>query len=126
MNEKKSCPSSTASEGAVLLGVINNNGTLGYITNKTEVTGELYDEILKKAAPEKHFRFSNQCIESGCRQWQSGKCSVIKKIMSDNEELELEQQLPACSIRPSCRWYYQEGAKACSFCPYIITDMVNG
>lgn len=125
MKEVKSCPSSTASEGSTLLGVINKNGTVGYITNKTEVTGELYEQILKKGEPEKHFRFSNDCVESGCNQWQSGKCGVITKIFHINEGLELEAQLPTCSIRSSCRWYSQEGAKACSFCPYIITDMLK-
>lgn len=125
MKEIKSCPSSTASEGSILLGVINTNGTVGFINNKVELTGELYHEILKKGEPEKHFRFSTNCVEAGCQQWKSGNCSVIKKIFFANEDLELESQLPDCSIRSSCRWYFQEGAKACSFCPYIITDMMR-
>ena len=125
MKEKKSCPSSTASEGAIILGVINKNGTVGFISNKTELTAELYQEMRKKGEPEKRFRFSNNCVESGCNQWQTGKCSVIQRVLHVNEDLELEAQLPACSIRESCRWYHQEGAKACSFCPYIITDMLE-
>jgi hypothetical protein len=125
MKALKSCPSSNASEGSILLGVINTNGTVGFISNKIELTGELYHEMLKKGEPEKHFRFSTDCVESGCHQWQSGKCSVIQKILHINEDLQLEDQLPACSIRSSCRWYFQEGSKACSFCPYIITDMLQ-
>lgn len=121
----KSCPSSVASEGSVLLGMINKNGTLGYIANKTIVTGDLLENLNKTEEPEKHFRFSSNCVESGCRQWNSGKCSVIKSIIHANEDIELEEQLPNCSIRASCRWYFQEGAKACSFCPYIITNMLE-
>jgi hypothetical protein len=126
MNKKlKSCPSSTADAGTVLLGVVNANGTVGYFSNKTEVTEELLEVIHKTGDAEKHFRFSGNCVESGCRQWDKGNCSVIKNIMHANDDLELEAQLPNCSIRSSCRWYYQEGAKACSFCPYIITNMLE-
>ncbi len=124
-NKPRSCPSSKATEGSVLLGVINPDGVVGYIGNKTIVTGELYEEIHKKKNPEKHFRFSNRCAESGCRQWQDEKCSVITGIFEANADLELEAQLPNCSIRKSCRWYFQEGPKACTFCPYIITDMLD-
>lgn len=123
--ELKSCPSSVAAEGSILLGVINKNGTLGYIANKTEVTPELFAEISKTEEPEKHFRFSSTCVESGCRQWDKGHCGVIKKIMHTNDDLQLEEQLPECSIRSSCRWYFQEGGKACSFCPFIITNMLE-
>jgi len=125
MKDKKSCPSSRASEGSVILGVINKNGTVGFISNKAELTPELYREMLKKGEPEKRFRFSNDCVEKGCNQWQAGNCSVIQRILHYNEDLELEAQLPSCSIRDSCRWYFQEGPKACSFCPYIITDMLE-
>ena len=121
----KSCPSSVAAEGAVLLGVVNRDGTVGYISSKIEVTTQLLEDINKTPQPEKHFRFSNSCVESGCRQWQNGNCSVIKKIMSANDDIELEAQLPNCSIRSSCRWYHQEGGKACSFCPFIITNMLE-
>jgi hypothetical protein len=120
----KSCPSSVAAEGSVLLGVFNKNGSLGYISNKTEVTGNLYEQVKKTKDPEKHFRFSNTCVESGCRQWSSGKCGVINNILHANEDLNLEAQLPNCSIRTSCRWYFQEGAQACTFCPYIVTNML--
>ena len=121
----KSCPSSVATEGSVLLGVFNKNGSLGYLSNKTEVTGKLYEEVKKTKEPEKRFRFSNTCVESGCRQWSSGKCGVINKILQTNEDLNLEAQLPNCSIRASCRWYFQEGAQACTFCPYIVTNMLG-
>lgn len=118
----KSCPSATLSEGAVLLGIVNENGSVGFISNHTPVTGELFDELAGIPEPEKQFRFSSACVESGCHQWQEGKCSVIRRIISANDEQV--PQLPDCSIRKSCRWFYQEGPSACSFCPYIVTDML--
>jgi hypothetical protein len=118
----KSCPSATLSEGAVLLGIVNENGSIGFISNETAITGDLYDDLAASPHPEKQFRFSSACVESGCRQWRQGKCSVIQRIIDANEEPE--PQLPDCSIRTSCRWFYQEGPKACSFCPYVITNML--
>lgn len=30
--------------------------------------------------------------------------------------------LPACLIRPTCRWYQQEGRAACMRCPQVVTE----
>jgi len=116
----KSCPSSVAVEGANLLGVVNEEGTIGYIGNQIEVTKELLSQISQIPHPEKHFRFSNKCVECGCKQWQGGNCSVIKNIISSDSEKS--NRLPSCSIRPTCRWYSQEGSEACYHCAFVITD----
>ncbi len=122
---EKTCPSSTNEIGATLLGVVNQDGSVGYFSNPV-IIDESFKEIFNETeAPESKFRFSNTCVEKGCKQWQNGACSVIKNVMNLNENANLEVKLPDCSIRPSCRWYFQEGAKACSFCPYIITNMME-
>ncbi|MEO6313493.1 MAG: hypothetical protein ABIU63_03870 [Chitinophagaceae bacterium] len=123
--EHKSCPSSTCKDGAILLGVVNENSTVGYISTPITIDEAFVKEANRQGNPEQNFRFSNTCVEGGCQQWQQGKCGVIKNIMGMNDELELEPQLPDCSIRISCRWFYQEGPKACSFCPYIITNLLE-
>ena len=123
--EHKSCPSSTCEDGAILLGVVNEDGTVGYISTPVTIDEDFVKEASLHGNPENNFRFSNACVEAGCRQWQTGKCGVIKNIMESNAEVDLEPRLPDCSIRSSCRWYYQEGPKACSFCPYIITNMLE-
>ena len=123
--EHKACPSSTCEEGAILLGVVNGDGSVGYISTPITIDENFIAEASKQGNPETNFRFSNNCVESGCQQWQTGKCGVIKSVMEGNQDLELEPQLPDCSIRQSCRWYYQEGPKACSFCPFIITNMLQ-
>ncbi|WP_276482194.1 hypothetical protein [Paraflavitalea pollutisoli] len=121
----KSCPSATCEEGAILLGVVNGDGTIGYISTPMTVDHDFVQEVHEQGNPESSFRFSNKCVTSGCRQWSNGQCGVINKIIHNNEDLDLPPRLPECSIRSSCRWYYQEGAKACSFCPYIITNMLE-
>jgi hypothetical protein len=121
----KSCPSSTCEDGATLLGVVNANGTIGYISTPVTIDEDFIREARQQGDPESQFRFSNRCVTTGCKQWSHGKCGVIDKIVHNNEGIELPEQLPDCSIRSSCRWYHQEGAKSCSFCPYIITNMLE-
>ena len=33
--------------------------------------------------------------------------------------------LPACHLRPDCRWWQQEGKEACLRCPQVVTDVRN-
>ena len=34
----------------------------------------------------------------------------------------VSKALPACQLRPDCRWWQQEGKSACFRCPAIMTD----
>jgi hypothetical protein len=122
----KSCPSSVASPGATLLGMVNDSGVLGYIETPVEIDESFIEQAGEGAELERSFRFSSKCIKTGCGQWQDGQCGVIKKVMSLNPDWHLNNpQLPSCSIRPTCRWFSQEGANACSYCPYVVTNMLE-
>ncbi len=122
----KSCPSSVAKPGATLLGMVNDNGILGYIETAVEIDESFIEQAGEGAALERSFRFSSKCATTSCRQWQEGKCGVIEKVMNMNPDWHLSNpQLPSCSIRSTCRWFSQEGARACSYCPYIITNMLE-
>jgi hypothetical protein len=123
--ENKSCPSSHAKPGAILLGKVNESGTIGYIQTPIEID-EAFIEAAGDMDLERSFRFSSKCVKNGCAQWQDGQCGVIKKVMQFNEGFHLQHPaLPDCSIRPTCRWYSQEGEKACSYCPYVITNSME-
>ena len=76
-------------------------------------------------APEKRFRFSNTCAKNGCTHWTGSKCGLIRALLDESDEFKKEElvKLPRCSIRPQCRWFRQEGARACAICPMIITDV---
>jgi hypothetical protein len=121
----KTCPSSSIQLDANLLGAVNEDGSVGFFSNPVKVDEEMIASLQKINDPETKFRFSNTCIEKGCNQWKNGACSIIKNVMQNNMELELVANLPNCSIRPTCRWYAQEGSSACSFCPHIITNMME-
>ncbi len=121
----KTCPSSSIKLGASLIGALNNEGSIGFISNAVTVDEEMLKMLKQVAEPERKFRFSNTCIEKGCNQWQNGGCSVIVKVMHQNDDFVVDANLPDCSIRESCRWFYQDGSKACGFCPHIITNMLH-
>jgi len=87
------------------------------------VTADFIQETTKGRPAEQRFRFANRCVQSGCNQWKDGKCSVIKNVLDALPVFE--SSLPKCAIRSSCRWYFQEGPKACSVCPLIITDSMQ-
>jgi len=65
-------------------------------------------------------RFSAACMEDACSHFRSGQCTLVQRVV---------RQLPAddtrlqfCAIRPTCRWFLQEGVAACRRCVYIVTE----
>lgn len=123
----KSCPSSTCDTGAVLLGKVKKDGTVGFLSSRLELDESSVTEFAKLGTPEVYYRFSNTCVESGCKQWDqsAGHCSVIKKILTVEVDFPLSNTLPNCLIRKTCRWYFQDGAAACRICPLVVTDMTD-
>jgi hypothetical protein len=122
----KSCPSSVAKPGATLLGIVNSNGVVGYIDTPIKIDESFIEQAGEGAVLENSFRFSAKCAKTGCVQWQNGTCGVIEKVIALNPLWhEAHSHLPDCSIRSSCRWHFQEGAKACSYCPYVITKITE-
>ncbi len=118
--KNKTCPSSMGQVGANLLGMVNANGTVGFFKEPIEVTQKFIDDAGDFENLERRFRFSNKCVQSGCKQWTGKECGVIKAVLALNSN-PAKKDLPACSIRSTCRWYYQEGAKACKGCRYVVT-----
>ena len=116
------CPSSTAQEGALLLGVVGPDKSVRFLAEPEPMTAELTEAVAAVDAPEQHFRFANRCAKSGCGQWQGGRCGVIDLVMSFNQHLAEPIALPACAIRSQCRWHKQAGPTACTVCPFIVTD----
>jgi hypothetical protein len=120
-NEHKSCPSSVCAEDAILLGKVKQDGTVSYFSNRMQLDESSVKEFQKLVEPERYYRFSSPCVQNGCKQWQGGGCSVIKKVLHAGLE-DLPTDAPACIIRTTCRWFHQEGVQACYVCPMVITD----
>ena len=121
-SQNKTCPSSLGQVGSNLLGIVNPSGTVGYFDQPIEVTPEFLADAGDEETLERRFRFSNKCIQSGCKQWTGSECGVIKAVLA-LDSIPLNKDLPACSIRSTCRWFSQEGAAACNGCRYVITNV---
>lgn len=116
------CPSAPLEPGVVLVGVVLTNGRVAYAADRLELGEEFVGAASQTDSPERMFRFASPCRQTGCQQWTGTQCGVIDRFLELNGHIEAEEDLPQCSIRPQCRWFNQEGARACSLCPYIITD----
>ena len=105
------CPSGQAVEGALLLGVVREDGHVAFLGTPLPVNQEFIDKASQHGAPERRFRFATPCQETGCAQWGKGRCSV-----GDRATRLLEpgpEELRACAIRETCRWWAQNVASAC-------------
>ena len=116
------CPSAPANEGAILLGVVQPDGSVAFIKDRIEVTREFLGIAAKGRTLENRFRFSSPCIASGCMQWANGKCGIPGRLADLIPDSEIEDKaLPNCSIRAQCRWFHQHGSYACHRCPLVVT-----
>lgn len=119
------CPSSVCTEGAELIGIVNSEGTVDFLKKSMTVTEDFVQTASEGRPAEQRFRFSNKCVENGCKQWNGKGCGVIDFVVDMIKTEEQLLQLPTCSIRSQCRWYLQQGAKACAACPLIVTDTAD-
>ncbi len=122
-SDKKLCPSHNCQEGSILLGVVNGDGRVAFSADRIIINQEFVQIARAGRMPERRFRFGGQCVTSGCKQWTGKRCGVIDSI-TQVMDVNLENvDLPECSIRSECRWFFQSGAEACAICPEIITDL---
>jgi hypothetical protein len=118
------CPSYRCEKDASLIGVIGPEGKVNFLNAKLEVSEEFISIASKGRTPEKRFRFSGKCTEHSCMHWKDDHCGLIDKLIENlANNIATPSKIPACPIRSDCRWYRQHNAKACSVCPYIITDL---
>lgn len=119
------CPSAPPRAGALLLGRFTGEGKLAFANEPQPVTTSFMEAAGQNGDVGKRFRFASRCMESACSRWQDGKCAVglAAALAAKQPGLELSHELPACAIRPQCRWFDQEGAVACRICPLVVYDM---
>jgi hypothetical protein len=64
-------------------------------------------------------RIAARCQESHCAHFNGARCTLAQRIVESLPEVV--STLPACTIRPTCRWYQEAGRSACLRCPQIVT-----
>ena len=115
------CPSSRCEPGSSLIAILGDEGRLAHITPAMPVDEEFVAAASAHGSPEARMRFASPCLQAGCAQWTGSSCGIIEQVLAAEVGPE-GGRLPRCAIRPSCRWYAQEGAAACRACPLIVTD----
>ena len=116
------CPSAQPGMGDVqVLGVISRDGdkpVLAYLDEPVAPTPEML--VLVEPLPVSHvLRLSARCEEKKCMHFDGARCQLAVRIAKMLPEVV--DSLPACTIRPECRWFRQEGRAACLRCPQIVT-----
>lgn len=117
------CPSAQPDmKEARILGVVSGTAEkpeLAYLNERVPVTNELLVQAAP-ARPGQIFRIAAQCDENGCTHFDGTGCRLATRIVQILPAVT--ESLPACLIRPTCRWYQQEGRAACLRCPQVITE----
>jgi hypothetical protein len=93
---------------------------VAYLTRTLPVS----DKVLAAAGtakPTEVLRIASACMGSGCRHFDGADCRLAGRVARMLEPVV--NGLPQCAIRPSCRWYRQEGKAACVRCPQMVTDL---
>jgi hypothetical protein len=98
---------------------------VAYLSPNVPVTTELLDELAQSGIPvENRMRFTCACREHLCQQWSGadsgGRCGVVDRAVATLAKSEGLEELPACGIRATCRWFAQHQRKACAACPEVI------
>ena len=123
---RRLCPSATCDEDAILLGVVGPDGRVGFLEQEVRVDRDFVETASAGRNPRQRFRFARPCAGQGCPRWADGRCGVIDAVLESEETLTARSssaELPACSIRSSCRWFAQAGEEACHVCPLVVTDV---
>jgi hypothetical protein len=95
---------------------------VGYLTETQPVSEKLL-ALSGPAKPTTIFRIAAACETSGCKHFKGNECTLAQRIVEGLAPVV--NALPPCQIRPTCRWFHQEGRNACLRCPQVITDKPN-
>lgn len=120
--ETLSCPSAQPDmENARVFGVIAGTAEqpqIAYLKAEAVVTRAMLDK-LGGVPPTQVFRFAARCEEARCVHFDGTRCQLARRIVAKLDPVV--DVLPSCLIRPTCRWYAEEGAAACHRCPQVVT-----
>ena len=116
------CPSAQASwDGSVAIGVVGGTTTqpvVGYLAEHLPVTDDLL-ALTGPVQPDEVFRFAAPCAGDACQHFDGQDCRLVTKIVTMLPAVV--EVLPSCKLRPTCRWWLQEGRAACRRCPQVVT-----
>ncbi len=117
------CPSAdTEMSGSVIFGIVVGTPEEPHVVHLDRVK-QIPPELLEIDSPVKPteiFRIAATCIEGGCQHFDGTNCRLTERIIDGLPAVT--DRLPACAIRSTCRWWYQEGKEACFRCQQVVRD----
>ena len=120
------CPSAQpAMAGSMAFGVVTGTAEeprVAWLEKPVPVTDDLL-ALTGPVPPTQVLRFSAPCQESACCHFDGKDCQLATRLVQLMPLVD--STLPPCKIRQDCRWFVQEGRRACARCPQIVTYSVN-
>ena len=117
------CPSARPEmEDSRVFGVVRGTveePRLGYMAETLPVTPEILF-LSGPVPPSAIFRISAPCAGHACQHFDGSQCRLATRIVQMLPPVT--EDLPPCRIRPTCRWWRQEGKAACLRCPQIVSQ----
>ena len=117
------CPSAPPDKtDGVAFGVVQGTADeprLRHLAEPQPVTDELL-HLAAPARPTEVFRFAAPCAGSSCQHFDGSSCRLVSRVVKLLPAVT--DDLPPCLIRPSCRWWREQGRNACVRCPQIVTE----
>jgi hypothetical protein len=93
---------------------------VSYLDKAHEVTPELL-QLAQPVSPSEVFRFAAPCAKEKCGHFnqEAHSCRLVEKTV--RWVPIVVQKLVHCAIRSECRWWQQEGPRACQRCAQVVT-----
>ncbi len=117
------CPSAeTEMDDSVIFGMVVGSVTAPKLVHFDRVK-QIPPALLALESPVRAteiFRIAATCIEHGCEHFDGENCRLTSRIIA--ELPTVTEQIPACPIRSTCRWWHQEGVPACQRCQQVVRD----
>jgi hypothetical protein len=121
--EEVLCPSAPPEPGGILVGIVQEDGRVGFVSTPLRVDEDFVREVEAEGEVARRYRFATPCVEGRCNHWRGGRCRVSDAAAASAEVAEPDGSLPHCGIRSSCRWFRQSGEDACRTCALVITEV---
>ena len=117
------CPSSQPQPGARIFGMKRatpGGDRIGYFSEAIPATPDAL-ALPAPALPTEVFRLAAPCAERRCSHFDGAQCQLGHRIAAMLGPVV--RGLPACAIRPTCRWFREHGKAVCLRCPQVVTDI---
>jgi hypothetical protein len=123
MLDRMSCPSAQPNQDvSVVIGVVATQGGKPQVSLlPNSVPLRLVAHLIPDTIPATEvLRLAAPCAELHCAHFSGDRCTLASRIVARLPPIV--DRLSPCAIRPSCRWWHQEGPVACHRCPQIVTE----